>query len=88
MEALPDSPVLQRNAKGLVLFACAYECHYWRNGRKKLKLGFEYMHAENAGHARGMFWAANTLPGKVRLVEVAPVVGFEVKDNHGERLAV
>jgi len=46
------------------------------------------MHAENQSHAEGMFMAAHGMPGKVQIIEAAPVVGFEVLDNHGDWLTV
>jgi len=78
------SKVLTYDRSGKILYAVVY-VHRWKG---RTRTGTEYMHAENQSHAEGMFMAAHGMPGKVQIIEAAPVVGFEVLDNHGDWLTV
>jgi hypothetical protein len=79
-----DGPVLE------TLFAVAWETHRTRGGRLVVvDCGVDYMHAESAGHARFQFWQALTPAEKKgrHVVNIAPAVGFNVHDNHGDKLS-
>lgn len=78
------SKVLTYDSSGKILYAIVYVHRY----KGRVRTDTEYMHAENQGHAQGMFMAAHGMPGTVQIIEAAPVVGFNVLDNHGDRLIV
>jgi hypothetical protein len=50
----------------------------------------EYLHADDTRSANFQYRAAHTrelMAGKIRIVEVAPAVGWFVQDEHGEVLS-
>ena len=73
------NPIVIQSKNGLILYVVAY-VHFY-NGKKKAD--FEYNHSENSTHAKLQFHAANNRPGKVKIIDAAPVVGFYC-DEHGE----
>jgi hypothetical protein len=58
--------------------------------QKAWKLKFEYLHAVDAQHARFLFIMGrpNKNMNGYDIVGIAPVVGYSVNDNHGEKLSV
>lgn len=75
------------NTNGQTFYAIAYEIHI---NPVTIKPGLEYLHALNEPNARFKFLAA--LPeiqrNKVKIVAIGPVIGYNVLDNHGEKLSV
>lgn len=76
------------------LFAVAIEVAQPRKTKRGLRYVWEadirYLHAEDAGEARMMFTAAHTYPlvhRLMRIVGIAPAIGFHVHDDHGEVLS-
>ena len=58
--------------------------------RQVLATKFEYMHADNRRQAEMSFRAGHSralIKRKISVVEVGPVVGFHVEDEHGEVLS-
>lgn len=72
------------------LFAVAWEIHRTRGGRLVVvDCGHDYLHAESAGQAKATYLRGLT-PHERRgrhIVNVAPAVGFNVHDNHGDKLS-
>jgi hypothetical protein len=68
------------------LWAIAYERH--ANGQVYTRI--EYSHAKNEIHARVQFFRQFKLRElrQIKLVGIAPVVGYHVHDDHGEKLSV
>lgn len=85
--------VLQKNSRGWPLYCVAWAFRF-RNvftGKTKEKLGFDYLHAEHAAHARAQFLNANTQKmqfGKLQIISAAPVVGFFAEDDNGDVVSV
>lgn len=78
-----DSPLYNKDSKGRILYAVAY----WFRGKFRI----DYCHAKNQANARYVFFAS--LPRKVRkrfvrIIDIAPVIGYNVLDNHGDKLIV
>lgn len=65
-----------------------YSCCYERKTGPTTWLGdILYTHAKDAPHARFLFTQNLTTLGCVfRIVAVAPAIGFQVLDDHGEKL--
>lgn len=82
--------ILQKDSKGQILYAVAYELYDEK--KNIVKCGMEYMHAENAGHAKGCFFLGNPdaiklqMQNRIKVVDAAPVVGFHVLDDNGDNL--
>lgn len=81
--------ILQRNSRGWPLYAIAWAFKF-RNvftGKKKETVGFEYLHAEHAAHARAQFLNGNIERmryGKLTIISAAPVVGWHAEDDNGD----
>jgi hypothetical protein len=75
---------------GKTLYAIAYERRviYVKNGerRRRWVAEVEYLHAENEGDARLQYFQSEAphVMQEVRIVGVAPVIGYHVNDNHGD----
>ncbi len=48
----------------------------------------EYLHAEDAGHARAQFCAANPNRRFCKIVAIGRVIGYNVEDNEGKIVSV
>lgn len=68
--------------KKLPLFCVAYE-RYSRRARFYVP-GLEYLHAEDSGHARSQFCVSHPNRRQVRIVGVAPVIGYFVDSYNGQ----
>jgi hypothetical protein len=72
------------------LYAIAYEYRLGRGRNRKWCADIDYLHATDAGDARLQY--LNSEPPQVmrevRIVGIAPVLGYFVNDNHGEKLSV
>lgn len=68
------------------LYAIAYERHV----NQEVYPCIEYLHAFNARRARVQFMKGFNFNEirVIKVVGVAPVVGFHVHDEHGEKLSV
>lgn len=68
------------------LYAVAYEIHVQGNVVPHI----EYLHAPTERHAKAQFYRGISLKNlrQIKLVGIAPVVGFHVHDEHGEKLSV
>jgi len=56
----------------------------WDGRKRQWVPGTEYMHAENAGHARGQFRIAQPSTRTHKIVAVAPVVGMFADDEEAQ----
>ena len=88
------NPIIDVAKDGTILYAIAYERRiiYFKNGQRRRKWvpGIEYLHAKDEGDARLQYFQSE-LPGvmqETRIVGVAPVIGYHVEDNHGDKLSV
>ncbi len=67
-----------------------YGICYWHRVNGRIREEFLYCHADDDGDARSQY--LNSSAGKglldLRIVAIAPVVGYHVKDEHGEKLSV
>jgi len=61
--------LVQRTKNGQLLYAIVYAV-----GERRVDI--EYVHAENATHARAQFWAGKIRHRATEIIEAAPVVGF------------
>lgn len=70
-----------------LLYCIAYE---YRVKRGVWRPELDYLHANDANDARWWFFQSESpqVFRQVRVVSVAPVVGYFVNDNHGEDLSV
>jgi len=70
------------------LFAVCYE----RYKGARIVPGIEYLHAIDTSAARNIFWMASGRGGmrarNIGIVAIAPVIGYNVHDNHGDVLSV
>lgn len=82
-----QSRVLKQTESGKFLFAIAYE---YRIKPGVWGADFVYLHAADAADARLQFFASEptSLHKHMRVVGIAPVVGYQVNDNHGDDLTV
>ena len=71
---------------GLTLYCVAYEVRRFINRAWDIRAGFEYIHAPDQAQARFQFIQAHLKVRGLKITGVAPAVGFEAKDNHGEKL--
>jgi hypothetical protein len=69
-----------------VLYGVAWERHVFVNGQWVSKRGILYLHATNQANAKFRFLA--TRDASYKIVAAAPVIGYFVKDNKGEKLSV
>jgi hypothetical protein len=60
-------------------------CERYNKGRWTPSL--EYLHAEDAGHARAQFCAANPNRAVCKIVAIGPVIGYNA-DDRGENVSV
>jgi hypothetical protein len=80
------SVLLRSNKTGRVLYAVAYFI-YSKENKEIVKTGFEYMHADNAAHARACFFAAHPKAakmhnlGRLEITGIAPAIGMKTDDN-------
>lgn len=65
------------------LYAIAYE---YKRGLNTWVPEFMYMHATSDGDARVQFFSSQSPHLHMRIVGIAPVLGFLVDDKHGEEL--
>ncbi len=78
---------------GKILYAIAYEkrVSYVKNGQRRRKWipGMEYLHAVDEGDARLQYFQSEApqVMQEVRIVGVAPVIGYHVNDNHGDDIS-
>jgi hypothetical protein len=85
------STLLLKNKDG-ILYAVAYEVISPKG--EILKCDFEYMHAENAAHARFKFFAGNPTAGQrynlglLRISSIGPVIGVKALDEHGDKMEI
>lgn len=73
---------MEKQDKKKPLFAVAYM--YVKKGHWETEI--EYLHADDAGNARFLFCAGNTmqlLNKTMRIVAVGPAVGYFVEDKQG-----
>jgi len=78
--------LLQKTEDGLTLYCIAYEVRRMVNNAWDIRVGFEYVHAPDQAQARYQFVNAHLRVRGLHITGIAPAVGFEAKDNHGERL--
>ena len=71
---------------GLIMYAIA--CEHFDANERLTSAEIIYVHATDAGHARQQFIKIHSNQRKHRMVAVAPVIGYFVDDNHGEKLSV
>lgn len=75
---------------GKILYAIALERRvvYFKYGERRRKWvpEVEYLHAVDEGDARMQYFNSElpTVMQEVRIVGVAPVIGYHVNDNHGD----
>jgi len=67
------------------LYAIAYE---YRSSRNTWLPEFLYLHAVNDADARLQFFHSQSPHLYMRIVGIAPVLGYLVNDSHGEDLSV
>jgi hypothetical protein len=77
--------ILQKHGN-LTLYCVAYEVRRLVNRKIDVRVGFEYLHALDAANARFQFLNAHTRVRGLHITGIAPAVGFEAKDSHGEKL--
>jgi hypothetical protein len=67
-----------------------YSICYWHRVDGRWREEFLYCHADDAGDARVQYFNSPIGRGlhDLRIVAIAPVVGYHVKDEHGEKLSV
>ncbi len=67
-----------------------YSICYWHRVDGKIKEEFLYCHAEDEGDARLQYFNSPEGQGlhDLRIVAIGPVIGYHVKDEHGEKLSV
>lgn len=67
-----------------------YAICYWHRKNGRMTEEFLYCHAEDGDDARSQYFNSTAGIGlsDVRIVAIAPVVGYNVADDHGERLFV
>lgn len=67
-----------------------YGICYWHRVNGRMTEEFLYCHADDEGDARLVY--LNSGAGKglhdMRIVAIAPVIGYHVKDEHGDKLSV
>jgi len=68
------------------LYSVAYEKYNRRTGEWVPVM--EYLHAEDAGHARVQFCAMNPNRQTCKIVAIGPVIGYHVEDNEGKVLSL
>lgn len=77
-----------KTEKGKLIYAvCVEVCD--KNGEVK-KSVIEYIHATDYVNANWSYRSAHSnalVSGKIRIVDIAPAVGWFVQDEHGEVLA-
>ncbi len=86
--------IVQKTESGKILYVICYEYQLppdqWRHRGdfRDWRTGQEYMHAEDAGEVRVMFLNSGDpkFQTQCRIVGIAPAIGFQVADEHGERL--
>lgn len=76
------SGLIQRSRNKRTLYAIAFEIH--ENG--DIQPGMEYVHAVNRRDARRQFIRGRH-NRKINIVAIGPVIGYYVKDNHGDVLS-
>lgn len=81
------SDLLKRTPSGKLLFAIAYEYRVTMGVWAPAML---YVHAVDAADARVQYLQSEYLENQkhMRLVGIAPVIGYFVHDNHGDKLSV
>lgn len=72
------------NEKGETLYCACLE--FWASFQGKWVAETKYLHAKDTGEARAKITIAYPRRDLVRIVGVAPAIGFHVEDDHGERL--
>lgn len=72
------------------LYAIAYEYRIGRGRTRKWIPEIDYLHADDGADARLKFFQSEPLEimREVRMVGVAPVIGYFVDDNKGDKLSV
>jgi hypothetical protein len=67
-----------------------YAICYWHRVKGKMREEFLYCHADDDGDARQQYLNSSECRGlyDLRIVAIAPVIGYHVKDEHGEKLSV
>jgi hypothetical protein len=79
---------------GKTLYAIMYEkrvvYYRGRERRRKWVPGSEYLHAKDLEDARLQYFnsEAPKVMQEVRIVGIAPVIGYHVNDNHGDDITV
>ncbi len=88
MNAVAPKKGYTEEEKKKPLYCIAYT--WWSIKRKKWVAEKLYMHADSAGDARVMFMnsEAPETHRRINIVGVAPVIGYFVHDNHGDKLSV
>jgi hypothetical protein len=86
MKAPIDSPLLQVE-NGKVLYCVAWQ-YVAADGT--VTRGFEYLHALSSGEAKRKYLRSLPLwkAYDTEVIASAPVIGYHVKDKHGEKLTV
>ena len=86
------SELLKRTEAGNLLFAICYEYRTARTdrGHHHWSTGIEYLHAVDAGDARVKYlqWSPDKNRPHVRIVGIAPVVGYHALDDNADRVMV
>lgn len=84
-----DGPVslVQKTESGKILYCIAFE---YRHAIGDWRASTLYLHAEDAGDARVQFFYSEDAATMkhIRVVGIAPAIGFQVHDSHGEELSV
>ena len=88
---MKKNQILLTNEEGLTLYSVVWALFDTRGNC--LKREEEYMYSENRTHARCQFFAGNPgftqlhMQNRLVILEVGPVVGLEVHDDHGDQLS-
>jgi hypothetical protein len=78
----------QKGSDGKILYAVCVEV-YDKAGEVK-KTVVEYIHATDYVNANWSYRTAHSsalIKGKIRIVDIAPAIGWFVEDSHGEVLS-
>ncbi len=81
------SKLIKQTPSGKYLYSIAYE---FRESPGVWKPAILYVHATDAGDARVQYLQSEAEGNHrhMRIVGIAPVIGYHVNDNHGEDLTV
>ena len=79
--------LIQKTESGKILYCIAFE---YRHAIGDWRASTLYLHAEDAGDARVQFFYSEDAATMryIRVVGIAPAIGFQVHDSHGEELSV